>query len=353
MKIFGYILTFLITVSIIVIIHEFGHYLAARYFNIKVKKFSIGFGKVILKQHSKLMNTELQFRILPVGGFVECDLSQNHPIWQRSLITLAGPLFSLISGMIFLCICLQIGFELQQPVIDKITPNSLAAEAKMQPDEIIQSINNRKVHHWGEFYLWLLKDLSFQGGFNIKTKSISTDSYKTYNITYKLNELLNKQDPIERLGIIPLRPKTLAEQKPHLFMFKLSLYEALSYTLSFTWFLVMMTFVIFYKLLAGIIPLSMLTGPLGIAVLSKKAYLAGFNIYLYLLGTMSIHFAALNLFPVPGLDGSQLIYDLIEKVRGQMISPPVQILLRNLTISILIILMGIVLAYDLERWVLS
>ena len=97
------LITFILTISIIVLVHEFGHYCVARFFNIEVDNFSIGFGKVLLKK--KIKGTDFCLRAIPLGGFVAFSQAikeksniafEDAKLFQRSLVILAGPLINFI-----------------------------------------------------------------------------------------------------------------------------------------------------------------------------------------------------------------------------------------------------------------
>lgn len=353
MLIISHIIVFFLTISIIIIAHELGHYFIARYFKVPVHDFSLGFGKIIWQKYKtkQIDKTNFQIRLLPLGGFVNLDLSSNYKLWQRSLIILAGPIFGVVFGLVLLIMSLQIGFKIQKPEIYQIAPNSPASQAKVQSKEVIIAINDHKINHLGELYMFLLKDLNYKGSFTLTTtdKKSQNGEFKKYKIEYELNKLLNEEDPIKKFGIIPYKLETELARSLHTKLFNLSFIDAFYYALSTGYLIFIMTFIILYKIILGILPLSMLVGPLGVAVITKKSLAAGFAIFLYLIGSMSIGFSAINLLPIPGLDGSQLVYNSIEKITGKPISSPLQILLRDLSIAFLIVMSGLVLSNDLER----
>ena len=95
-------LSFIITISLVVIVHEFGHFIVAKIFNVSIEKFSVGFGKVLYKKQFGL--TEFSLRLIPLGGFVkfyeeskikDLNLFKDISLLKRSLIVLAGPLINL------------------------------------------------------------------------------------------------------------------------------------------------------------------------------------------------------------------------------------------------------------------
>lgn len=356
MQILSHVVIFIFTLGIIIFAHELGHYFAARYFKVSVHDFSLGFGKILWQRFTSKQSdkTNFQVRLFPIGGFVNLDLSSKHRLLHRSLIIIAGPVFGLVFGLLVLVLSLQIGFKIQKPEIYQVAKNSPAELAKVQPGEVIIAINNNKINHLGEFFIFLLKDLNTQGSFIITTtdKTAKNGELRTYKIDYDLNKLFDEDDPIKKFGIIPYKLETDLEKELHTSLFKHGFIESFTYALSYGYLMFMMTFIIIYKIIVGILPISMLTGPLGVAIITKQAAATGLALFLYLIGSMSIGFSAINLLPIPGLDGGQLVYDGIEKITGKTISPPLQILLRDLSIAALIIFSGIILANDLEKFIL-
>lgn len=151
--------------GILVLIHELGHFLAAKLFGIRVISFSIGFGKPI----AKLTKGETEYRIgsIPFGGFVHMagenpdeqqesapDEFPSKPIWQRAIVALAGPSFNYAFAVAGLWLVFTAGVErmvyLEPPTVSYVAKESAAAEAGLQPGDRIQSINGRHVHSWSD-----------------------------------------------------------------------------------------------------------------------------------------------------------------------------------------------------------
>ena len=146
------ILSFLFTISLVVVIHEFGHYVMAKLFKVSVEKFSIGFGKALYKKQIGL--TEFSLRLIPLGGFVKfyedskfkgLNLFENISVLKRSIIVLAGPLINFIFAFILLIFLNQGDQYKILPKITAVEPESIASQVGFKENDIIISINDKKI----------------------------------------------------------------------------------------------------------------------------------------------------------------------------------------------------------------
>ena len=146
-----YLFSFLILISVIVFVHELGHYLFARLFGVRILDFSIGFGKSIKSWQTK-SKTVFNLRILPIGGYVKMNGEENSDkpdlkdsfsskkYYQKLLITLGGPIFNFILALAIFFVINLAGVYKVTPLIGDILPNSLAGEAGIRAGDIISKI---------------------------------------------------------------------------------------------------------------------------------------------------------------------------------------------------------------------
>ncbi|HOB16177.1 MAG TPA: site-2 protease family protein [Defluviitoga sp.] len=155
------IIWFLIVISVVVVVHELGHFLFAKIFNTKVEEFAIGFGPAIFKISGK--ETLFRFNCIPLGGYVKLGgeeifdeeskqddptLFYNKKPWQKLLITAAGPIFSFLLGyFIFIGIAGLYGFP--QVVIGDVSQGSPAEDAGLMPGDIIRKVNGKYIFNQG------------------------------------------------------------------------------------------------------------------------------------------------------------------------------------------------------------
>ena len=215
------ILIFILTISIIVTFHEYGHYIAARLCGVKVLEFSVGFGKKIFGK--KLGNDQTEYKVcaLPLGGYVKMlderegevgnheknRAFNNQSLLKRSFIVFSGPLFNFILAIFFYFLIFIGGYEGFKPIVGAVENNSIAEKIKIKEDDIILSINNIEVKTWSDVTLQLVK-------FSSEEKNISFEVMRKNN-KVKLNHIdyqkihLDNQNILENLGVYNFISKTL------------------------------------------------------------------------------------------------------------------------------------------------
>ena len=156
------IIAFIISVGLLITFHEFGHFSVARFFDIKVLRFSIGFGRPIYTRHFGRDRTEFTICLLPLGGYVkmlddrEGTVVQQEkarefngkPLWQRFLIVLAGPFFNFIFAIIAYSLIYTIGINALKPIIGHVETKSIASSSGFAEGQEILSINGVSTPTW-------------------------------------------------------------------------------------------------------------------------------------------------------------------------------------------------------------
>jgi regulator of sigma E protease len=215
-SIIGVILTILFVVGF----HEFGHFIVARMLGIKVLRFSIGFGKSLYTCHDK-RGTEYVLAAIPLGGYVKMlDEGEGHvdpselkyaynrqPYYKKMAVIIAGPIFNLILALFIYWIIFMAGFTSLAPVLGKITPGSIAAQAGLKSKQEIIQIDQDKVTSWISVVVNLLMHAGDKGPMQMVVKNPGTAALQTYQLnlnTWELSDL--KPDPLKSLGIEPYEP---------------------------------------------------------------------------------------------------------------------------------------------------
>lgn len=214
------ILGIILTIFLIIGVHEFGHFITARLLGIKVLRFSLGFGKALFKWQDK-KGTEFVLSAIPLGGYVkmldeteekvpadELHLAFNRqPLYKKLAVVIAGPLTNFIFAFILYWLLFVIGFTTFIPLIGKITPHSIAAESGLKANQEIISINHKRTHDWNAVTYRLMSNLGEATPVTIITQSLSSSSTQenTLNLKdWKMNDL--NPDPLGSLGIEPYQP---------------------------------------------------------------------------------------------------------------------------------------------------
>ena len=208
------ILIFILTISIIVTFHEFGHYIAARLCGVKVLEFSVGFGKRLFGKKVGRDKTDYKICILPLGGYVkmlderegkvedfEKDRSfNNQSLLKKSIIVFSGPLFNFILAVFFYFLIFVSGYSGFQPSVGSLINNSVAENIGVHEGDIIHSVNLKNVKTWSDATLQTIK-------FASEKKNINLEILRN-NVVIKLKEVeyekinFESKNIFENLGIL-------------------------------------------------------------------------------------------------------------------------------------------------------
>ncbi|KTD65880.1 RIP metalloprotease RseP [Legionella spiritensis] len=211
---------FILALLLLITVHEYGHFIVARWCGVKVLRFSFGFGKVLARWKDK-KGTEFVWSLLPLGGYVkmldeaegEVPPNERHlafnnkSVWVRIAVVIAGPLFNFLFAFLALWLVLVIGIRSLAPMIEDVKPNSLAAKAGLQANEEILALNDQKIRSWRDFQYALLPNIGSDETVVIQVKSM-TDNQKRTVILPLANWRLDSKKPdlLASLGIVPFIP---------------------------------------------------------------------------------------------------------------------------------------------------
>ena len=211
--------SFILALGILVAIHEYGHFWVARKMGVKVLRFSIGFGKPLLKWHDKY-NTEYVIAAIPLGGYVkmldervdEVPENERHlsfnakSVQARIAIVAAGPLANFLFAIVALAAMYMVGVQSVKPVVGSITEGSRAEQAGIMPSEQIIKIGDDTIATWQDATFALMSSLGEQSvpvvvrneNYQEQTKMLNVEGWK-----------LDQQDvpPLSSLGIVPFSPQ--------------------------------------------------------------------------------------------------------------------------------------------------
>jgi regulator of sigma E protease len=219
MSIIFSIIAFLFAISILVLIHECGHFLVARFFNVKVLKFSIGFGKPLFSWKGKNY-TQYLISAIPLGGYVKMlDTREEKvayallpfafdrkPVWQRILVVLAGPITNIVFTIFTFWLIFLIGINSPKPIIGKVLPNTIVSQVGIKSGDEIISIANEKVTNWQDVMLKVFAQIGEKNVLPVSVKD-QDNIIKNYDLDLKNWHLdMLQLDPLRDLGIEPYHP---------------------------------------------------------------------------------------------------------------------------------------------------
>ena len=280
------IISFAIVLGLLIFVHEFGHFIWAKFFGVKVLKFSLGFGpKLIGKQYGE---TEYLVSAFPLGGYVkmfgespgeiaEDELSPDElkrsfatrPVWQRFIIVAGGPIFNLLFAMVlFVFIVLMAG--LPQPVdtttIGGVGQDSAAAESGLQEGDTIIAIDGQETRLWQDVSQ-LIRD---SGGREIVITVIRGDETQDIAVTPRMEATKNifGEEVGKRFMVGIARSEEVTYQK-------VSFIKSLQAGISQTWSWIYLTVMGLVKIIQNVVPASELGGPILIAKIAGERMEAG------------------------------------------------------------------------------
>lgn len=350
------ILAIILTLVLVVGIHEAGHGIAARIFQVKIKKISIGFGKPLL-QWQRPNGAEWIWAMWPLGGYVQLLNSRispvepdeypycfdKKPIWVRLIILLAGVFANLLTAWFAFILVFYIGIAYKVPQVQSVQPNSLAAQAGVFAGDQFIAVDGRKTSSWHDVgmqlvILWGQKDVK------VTLKQAKDQALK--EVTFDLSHISFTRQERTLLTSLGMSPDSSAVQE----MMRSSsltgaIHQANTAIIHLFYFFIM----ILKQLFTGVIPFFILLGPLGIFAASVASLSQGVVVFIYFIATFSLAVALVNLFPVPGLDGGSIGYLLLEKIRGKPISVAMEVLVHRLMVIVFCVLLVQLLMNDLTR----
>lgn len=207
------LLAFFLLICVLVFVHEYGHFWAARRCGVKVLRFSIGFGKVLWRKTDS-HGTEFAFSLIPLGGYVQMydgedaqgNTSQalsSKSVWQRVFIVIAGPAANFIFAVLAYWAVFSLGVPTVKPVVGEVQPQSIAAQAGIQPEFEFKQIGNKQVHDWEEVGLALVAHIGEQA-VEIHGNFVNEDMPQTLSLNladWTLGD--ERKNPLTELGIRP------------------------------------------------------------------------------------------------------------------------------------------------------
>ncbi|MBH1989489.1 MAG: RIP metalloprotease RseP [Myxococcaceae bacterium] len=338
----------------LVIIHELGHFLVAKWFGVKVETFSVGFGPKLIKRRWR--DTEYCLSLIPLGGYVKMlgetqdeELSPEDQarsflgqvLWKKSLIAFAGPFFNLVLPII-LFFAIGIGTQqIPRPIIGIISPEHAAERSGLLPGDEVKSINQQPIQSFLEMVQIvsahpeqsLLFEVERAGG-RIQLEVVPEREPNPNR--------LKKNESIGRIGA------QLAEPIAYRSVF-VGPWKAAQNAVQSTYVLVEMTVQSLWMLMKLEVPAKELGGPLMIMNAASQAADQGWKYYLQLMALISVNLGLLNLLPIPVLDGGYLVLFGLEAILRKPISPTLRQRAMQLGLALLLSLMALALFNDISR----
>jgi regulator of sigma E protease len=368
------IITFVLVLSLLVFVHEFGHFWVARRFGLKPKEFGFGFPPRAIgyyknkegkwktvkggKDPEDADDTIYSINWLPLGGFVNLEEDEdpgdepNHfsklPVYQRGLILVAGVTMNIILAAFLISFGFMIGLPQstgdlgenaqisdQKVQILEVLPDSPAEVAGVEIGDVIVAIDGEIIKDNNQIQSIVRENVGESLAYSLKR----TDK----NIEKQIIPVVIEETGEGGIGV------SIVETGIVRYPFFVAIWEGIKTTALITWFIVGA----FYDLIAGLITGQGASievgGPIRIAEITGDAVRMGMSYLIQFTALLSINLAIINIFPFPALDGGRIIFLIIEKIKGGPVSKRVEAAIHQAGMILLMLLMVLVVYKDIAR----
>jgi regulator of sigma E protease len=373
----------IIVLGILIFVHEFGHFIVAKLFNVKVEKFSLGFGpKLFGKQ---IGETEYLLSAFPLGGYVKMfgeggviegaavqateetektyDEESSEPLDEaaelteaekarsfahkpplvRIAIVLAGPVFNLVfAWMIFILLCMM-GVPTVTARIGEVIKDKPAARAGMLKDDIVTAINGKKIVRWDEIAGMIAAGKGQP--VNLSVKRNGQDLQFTITPEPRVSKnLFGESVNGYAIGIAAAGEIATETSGP---------LQAIVKGSAQTWKIIDLTVLSLVKMIQRVVPMDSVGGPIMIAKMAGETAQMGASSFLAFMALLSINLGILNLLPVPVLDGGHLFFFFCELIIGRPVNQKVREYAQQIGLFLLLSLMVLAFYNDIVRYFFS
>lgn len=351
------VILFLLVLALLVLFHEFGHYLAARLFGIDVEEFGVGFPPRAWSV--KKGQTVWSLNWIPLGGFVrirgEDDPSKtgpgtfsHKPAGIRAVVICAGVFMNLVLSSLLFAVGFAVGLpqivedlpanaRVRDPRVQilEVLPGSPAEKAGVRAGDILAAVDG----------LALAEVAPIQDLVNAKEGPVRLELRRgAESIGLEIEARLDGKTGRKIMGL------ALAETAIVSFPWYAAIGKGVTATLFYVREIVVTVADLVKGLFVGEKPSVEFSGPVGIAVLTGRAAKLGFIYLLQFAALLSVNLAVVNILPIPALDGGRLLFIIVEKFRGRAVRPVIEAVIHRIAFFLLLGLVAIVTIKDIERY---
>jgi len=397
------VLAFLFVLSILVLIHELGHFTAAKKLGIKVEEFGLGFPPRIFG--IKYGETVYSLNLLPIGGFVrifgedgaEVGSSKdkkrsfyNRPLWQKAIVIGAGVVMNFILAVAIVTFLFTRGVmvPVDRVHLDEINEDSPADMAGLKKGDVIEAVNGEKITTTEEFKkitreqagqkieISILRGAILEHYGERLSDCVNCESLQVYLIPRKDPPLLKMEENEEKepsffckavqTAVSPFQKEKVAKtERPlvtegpvgaiitnyetRVYSWYEAPFSGIKKSLKLSWEFVKVISGLFVKLITFQQMPGDIAGPIGIAQMTGTAVGFGGLAILELMGSLSLSLAIVNIFPFPALDGGRLLFIVIEGITGKKLKADIERYVHQIGMVLLLLLLLLVTMNDLLR----
>ncbi len=342
----------IIALSLLIFVHELGHFIVARLADVKVLAFSLGFGKKLLS--FKRGETEYAISAVPLGGYVKLlgespddEIKEeekhraytNKPPIIKILIAFTGPFFNILFACILFYVVFISGYNVLSTKVGNVEKGYPAYEAGIQKGDVIVKIDGEDVSEWSELMEVMSRTDKTPLKFTVKRDEKLMDFFISPRVIEGKN-IFGEKITRRVIGITASND---------FFKRKEGVLEAIPKAVHQTYFLSKVTVIGIIKLIEGSISPKQIGGPLMILEVAGKQAKEGKKNLIYFVAIISINLAIINLLPIPILDGGHILFHLIELVTRRKVSQRFIDISQKVGLGILIAIMALAFFNDITR----
>ncbi|MGX5666065.1 RIP metalloprotease RseP [Rhizobium daejeonense] len=362
----GYILPYVIVLSLLVFVHELGHYLAGRLSGIRVLAFSVGFGPELVG-FTDGHGTRWKISAIPLGGYVRFfgdadassrpdggELEELTPedrartlagakLWKRAVTVAAGPIANFVLAIaIFAVLFGTMGKPVADPVVAEVKADSAAAEAGVQPGDVLVALDGEAVQTFDD----VVRYISMRPEIAVVVTVRRNGGELALNMTprrVETSDRFGNKMEVGQIGIVT------NQQSGNFRIVELTPLQAVGEGARQTWHIVTGTVDYLSNLIAGRMNADQLGGPVRVVQASGQMATLGVVALVNLAAVLSVSLGLLNLMPIPVLDGGHLLLYALEALRGKPVGPNAQEIAFRIGLAMIVSLMVFATWNDISR----
>lgn len=346
----GYILLAVVAIMVMIVVHELGHYLAGKLFKFKIDEFGIGFGPPIFKRVSKKTGEKFTLRPIPLGGFCafhgededegedEGAYNRQKP-WKRLIVLFSGAFFNFLSAIFIITIYFTAYGQILPVVTDSYAVNGV--QNVFEAGDVLLAKDGLQINIMTQDDVTAVFD-----GVKTGTKFKILRDGKSMTVTVTLgdytigDEYLEEGESPDRSGV----GVVYGVQNV-----KLGFFRSLGRSFGFSFFIVFKILASLGALLTGQIGIESAGGTITVITTIAEAGSAGFSNFLYVMAIISANLAVMNLLPIPALDGSRMVFTLIEMIFRKPVPRKIEAVIHAVGLVLLLVLAVFLDVFHLVR----
>lgn len=324
----------------LILVHELGHYLFARKFDVEIEEFSIGMGPKIISRVSKKTGILYSLRVLPIGGYVamngedrETDSERafgKKSVWQRIVITSAGGIINIVVGIILMCAFVISSPQLVGTTVGQFDEGALSQSYGLEIGDEIIKVGNTRVFTAQELMYEIMHDGTGELDITVKRGG---EKKVIENVRFKTTEE----------GV------TFGSPDFKVYVVEKNVKNTLLHSLGYSRLVIRQVWESIGDLISSRYSLNEVSGPVGTTEVIGEAAEQGLIYVVYLAGLISVNLGIFNLLPIPALDGGRIVFLIIEGIRKKKLPNDLEAKIHGAAIVLLLALMAVVTCKDVIK----